>query len=80
MRGNPAACIHDMELPAFAAAIAGNQGVHDIARSFALAQHPDPVDAVVGVDQRLRGHRADPGGDMRHARTHGEKPGRHRDA
>ena len=45
-----------------------------------LAQQLQAVDAVIGIDQRLRRDAADAGGDMRHARADGEELGRDRDA
>ena len=80
MRGDAALGIHDMKLPGLAAAVGGNQRVHHFARLAPLAQQLHAVDAVIGIDQRLRRDAADAGRDMRHARADREKPGRNRNA
>ena len=46
----------------------------------AFAQQLHAVDAVIGIDQRLRRDAADAGGDMRHARADREEAGRDGDA
>ena len=80
MRGDAALRIHDVQLPAFTAAIAGNQGFDDVAGFAAFVQQLQAVDAVIGIDQRLRRDAANTGRDMRHARADGEEFGRNRDA
>ena len=45
-----------------------------------FAQQFHAVDAVIGIDQRLRRDAADAGGDMRHARADREELRRDRDA
>ena len=80
MRGDPAPDIHDMKLPGLPAVVGGNQRVHHLARAAPFAQQFHAVDAIVGIDQRLRRNAADTGGDMRHARPDREKPGRNGDA
>ena len=67
MRSDTAAGIHDVQLPALAAAIRRDQGVDDLAGAASLAQQFYAVDAVIRIDQRLRRDAADVGGDMRHA-------------
>ena len=73
MRGDAALGVHDVQLPAFTAAIAGNQGFDDIAGFAPFVQQLDAVDAVIGIDQRLGCDAADAGGDVRHARADGEE-------
>ena len=80
MGSDAAAGIHDVQLPALAAAIRRDQGVDDLARGASLAQQFHAVDAVIGIDQRLRRDAADVGGDMRHARADREEFCRDRDA
>ncbi len=46
----------------------------------AFAQQFQAVDAVIGIDQRLRRDAAETGGDMRHAGADREEPRRNRDA
>jgi hypothetical protein len=77
MRGDTAAGVQDVQLPAFVAAIRCNQGFDDVTGAAAFAQQLHTVDAVIGIDQRLRRDAADTGGDMRHAGTHREKTRRH---
>jgi hypothetical protein len=50
-----------MQLPAFAAGIGGNHRVDHLAWRFAFAQQVYAVDAVIGIDQRLRRDAADAG-------------------
>ena len=69
-----------MKLAALTPAIAGNQGGNDLARLASFAQQLYPVDAVIGIDQRLRRDAANAGGNVRHARADREKPGRNRNA
>ena len=72
--------IHDVQLPALAAAVTCDQGLDDLVGAFAFAQQPHTVDAVIGIDQGLRGDAADAGGDVRHPRADREKSRRDRDA
>ena len=80
MRGDAALGVHDMQLPALAAGVGGDQRVDHLARRCALAQQLHAVDAVIGIDQRLRRDAADAGGDMRHACADREEFGRDGDA
>ena len=75
-----AARVHDVKLPALAAGIRRDQGVDDVAGLTALAQQPYTVDAVIGIDQRLRRDAAKARGDMRHPRADREEAGRHRNS
>ena len=80
MRGDPALDIHHMKLPGLATRVCRDQRVHYLARAAPVAQQPHAVDAVIGIDQRLRRDAADTGCDMRHAGADREKPRRDGDA
>ena len=69
-----------MKLAVLAAGVGGGERFHHISRSLALAQQLDAVHAIERIRQRLRGDRADPGLDVRHAAADREVLGRDRDA
>ena len=69
-----------MKLPALAPGVGCDQRVDDVAGLSSLAQQPHAVDAVIGIDQRLRRDRAEASGDIRHAGADGEEFRRDGDA
>jgi hypothetical protein len=71
--GDPAAGIHDVQLPAGVAAIGGDQRRDDVARGASFTQQLQTVDAVIGIDERLSRNTANPGGDIGHAPADREK-------
>ena len=79
MRGDAALYIHDVQLPAFAALIGRKQRRDNLLRALAVLQQPDAIDAVIGIDQRLRRDTAETGRDVRHPRADREEFGRDRD-
>src|SRR5688572_5220323 len=56
---DPAFRIDDVQLPMVAAFVGRGEVAHDLGRGHACAQQIEPVLAVEGVDQRLRGKRTD---------------------
>src|SRR6476620_2006871 len=79
MRGDTAAGVHDMKLPALAAVVACNQRLANVAWGAPFAQQFQAVDAVIGIDQRLGRDSANTGGNVRHAGADREEPCRDRD-
>ena len=69
-----------MKLPGLAPGVGCNEHVDDFAGASSLTQQPHAVDAVIGIDQRLRRDRAEAGGDIGHTRADGEEFCRNSDA
>ncbi|GCC43656.1 hypothetical protein chiPu_0027972, partial [Chiloscyllium punctatum] len=80
MRGDAALAVHDMHLPALAAAVGCEQRRDHVMRALSLAQQREAVDAVIRIDQRLCRDGADPGCNVRHQRADREEPRRDGDA
>jgi len=64
-----------MQLPVLASFIRSGEALDDLGRGHAAAQEIESLPAVVGVDQRLRGKRADPARGVRAERADGEEAG-----
>src|ERR1700731_1242823 len=80
MGSDAAAGIHDVKLPALAAGIRRDQGFDDVAGLTVLAQQFHTVEAVIGIDQRLRRDAAKARGDMRPPRADRKEPRRNRNS
>src|SRR5262249_2309291 len=78
--GDAALGIQNVKLPAVTTAIGGGERADDVLRALALAQQFYAVDAVIGIDQRLRCDAAEAGRDMRHPGAEEKNRGGARDA